>query len=371
MTPRARIAAVWAGQEVDRVPIEIGIHAAVREHPRARELCALVDAHADNFTSVPGPEYGFLGLPATQRREVVEESPAGVRKRTVVDTGVGEFVAVTWHPADNPDYHWEERYLRSIDDLRRVNACPRPPLSWDAPGQTQRLAEIGESAYPLVGLFHPLGTLVRQADMEEVYAWLATEGAEVHRYLAAANEQLIAAIEGMAAAGMHCEFMTWAHEMLIAPWLGVRQWDEFVAPYDRELIAAIHRVGGRIRIHCHGAVSTYLERFLELGVDSMEPLELPPYGDIDLADAKRRIGERMLLSGGLNSQNWVHASADQVREEVKSAIRQMAKGGRFTLKPSGAGPLTRLIAMSREAEERDLDNFLVYMQTALEFGRYG
>ena len=35
-------------------------------------------------------------------------------------------------------------------------------------------------------------------------------------------------------------------------------------------------------------------------IDALDPLEVPPYGNVDLADAKSRIGDRVCIVGGLD-----------------------------------------------------------------------
>ena len=42
----------------------------------------------------------------------------------------------------------------------------------------------------------------------------------------------------------------------------------------------------RIHVHCHGNVGTLLDSFVAMGVDSTDPVEPPPQGDIDIAEAK-------------------------------------------------------------------------------------
>ncbi len=71
--------------------------------------------------------------------------------------------------------------------------------------------------------------------------------------------------------------------------------DEFVAPYDSAIIAAAHKAGQRIVYHLCGGIMPLLERVADMGPDAMETLTPPAMGaDTRLAEAKRRIGERVL-----------------------------------------------------------------------------
>ncbi len=69
-----------------------------------------------------------------------------------------------------------------------------------------------------------------------------------------------------------------------------------------------------------------------MGIDSLEPLEPPPYGDNDLAAAKCAVGERMLLSGNIVAQDFLFAEDDEIEDAVRKAVRAGRPGGGFTLR---------------------------------------
>ncbi|HOF89314.1 MAG TPA: uroporphyrinogen decarboxylase family protein [Armatimonadota bacterium] len=368
MTHRERLETAWAHREPDRVPIEFGLTALLRDDPRAGRLRALVDAHADNFHGTPGPAFGFFGFPYLGgREEIIEETAEYTRKRLVTETPAGTFTAITLHPAGCEDYHWEKRYITSTEELRALAETPREPLAhvdkaeWDA-----ALARIGDDGLPLTFLQHPLGSLVRNATMEDVYTWLYDAPDLVHRYLSAYTEQMVDVLDRMLGAGMTANFATYAHEMLIPPWMGAALYDEFVMPYDRPLDAVIHRGGGRWRAHCHGRCMGFLERFAEVGITAVEPLEIPPTGDCDLAEAKRRVGDRLLLSGNIPTERFVTMTPAEVRDMVKAAIDAGAPGGGFTLAPSNGHGLQ----CTDEELARTIANCEAYMEAGLEFGGY-
>jgi hypothetical protein len=370
MSHRQRLETAWSFREPDRVPIELEVPQQVRQDPRAARLAELADEHASNFVCVWAMLSGFLGVETNYHEEVMEDR-AGEYKRIkrVHETAAGTFTAVTYHPADELDYHWEKRFISTLDDLRRIAEAPRAPLRVDADGWRKSESEIGEGGVPMVALFHPLGTLVRTSTMEEMYAWFYEEGELVHRFLAAAYEQATDAAARMLDAGAGPYFMTWAHEMFIPPWAGHRFFDEFVFPYDKPLADVIHKRGGKWRIHCHGRCMGFLEKFADMGIDAVEPLEHPPAGDVDLTEAKRVVGGRMMLSGNINSQWFWRMSPEQVREQVKEAVRVAAPGGGFSLRTSSAGPHLDCV-FSDDQFERMLQNYEAYLLAGLEYGKY-
>ena len=372
LTHRQRLETAWRFEEPDRVPIEMKVSQKTRAHPMAAKLVEMIDRHADHFCFAPGADFGFLGLPTEYTEAVIEEQPGEFRRlERTHQTPAGVFTAVTYHPEHAPDdYHWEKRFILSLDEFKRVAGTPRTPPIWDHQAYLTRVEQIGEDGVPIMSLFHPLGDLVRTATMEEVYAWFREAPAAIHRYLAAAYDQVVATVDGMQRAlGSGLTFVTWAHEMLIPPWMGHELFDEFVLPYDRRLCAAIHKHGGRLRAHCHGQCMGFLVKFADMGIDATEPLEPPPYADVDLAEAKRLVGDRMLLSGNIPSQAFPRLSPDQVRAMVRDAIRVAAPGGGFTLRTTGGAGGTST-AMPEETFGRVIANCEAYMEAGLEYGQY-
>jgi len=221
-----------------------------------------------------------------------------------------------------------------------------------------------------VGLFHGLGRLVRSATMDDMYAWFYEEPALVHRFQEAVTAQVVATVERMTPPpGQNLCFGLCAHEMLIPPWMGHRLFDEFVLPYDRQVCGAIRERGGTIRAHCHGNCLDFLEKFADIGIGAIEPLEGPPYGNIDLAEAKRRVRGRMLLSGNIASQEFVRLTPEDVRQQVRDAIRAAAPGGGFSLRTTGGRAGTQ-VAMPDEAMRRVIQNCEAYILAGLEYGQY-
>lgn len=376
MTHRERLETAWSFREPDRVPIELELSVLMRDDPRSARLNALIAEHADNFLGVPGASYGFFGFPYLGGgEEVLDEEPGEyLRVRRVTETAAGAFTAVTYHPAGHEDYHWEKRYITSTDDLRALADTPREPLTYSKAAWEEAMAGIGDRGVPSTFLQHPLGSLVRNATMEDVYTWLYDDPDLVHRFLDVYTAQIVDALDRLqrdCAAGLtpgagRFNFITYAHEMFIPPWMGAELYDEFVLPYDRRIGEVIHRHGGRWRAHCHGRCSGFLERFADCGIDAVEPLEIPPTGDNDLAEVKRRMGSRLLLSGNIPSECFVRLEPATVREMVRAAIDAGAPGGGFTLATSNGHGL-----QCGEAEmARVIANCEAYIEAGLEFGAY-
>jgi uroporphyrinogen decarboxylase len=70
----------------------------------------------------------------------------------------------------------------------------------------------------------------------------------------------------------------------------------------------------------------------ETDLDSMEPLEEPPTGNVDMAEAKRRVGNKLCLKGNINTTEFMLTAApEEVEVKCKKLIDDAAKDGGFIL----------------------------------------
>ena len=112
--------------------------------------------------------------------------------------------------------------------------------------------------------------------------------------------------------------------------------NEFVAPYDAELIDSAHQAGQRIVYHTCGGMMPILEDIASMNPDAMEtftPLEMG--GDANLKEAKKRIGDKVCMIGGLDQFHFFKGCSEQeTRDEVRRCFNEAGDGGRFILAPS-------------------------------------
>ena len=108
---------------------------------------------------------------------------------------------------------------------------------------------------------------------------------------------------------------------------------EFVLPYEREIISAIRSQGKHVYIHTCGYIGDRLELMCESGASGLECLDPAPVGNVDLADAFQRIGDRMFIKGNIDSVNTLLAPDDEkVRKDVLKIIETgKTKGKGFIL----------------------------------------
>lgn len=112
--------------------------------------------------------------------------------------------------------------------------------------------------------------------------------------------------------------------------------DQFVAPYDAELIALAHEVGQRIVYHTCGGMMPLLERIADMNPDAMETFTPPDMGgDTRLREAKDRIGDRVCMIGGFDQGHYfIDSPPEATRREVRRCFDEAGRGGGYILSPS-------------------------------------
>lgn len=156
----------------------------------------------------------------------------------------------------------------------------------------------------------------------------------VHAFLGILRDRKAAFIRSMAGAPFDLVELGGgdASSTVISP----RLFDDFVAPYDAPLIGAAHEAGQRIVYHTCGGMMPLLERIAAMGPDAMETFTPPAMGgDVDLAAAKQRIGDRVCFIGGFDQFHFFTGAApEETRREVRRLFEAAGGGGGFILSPS-------------------------------------
>jgi len=111
---------------------------------------------------------------------------------------------------------------------------------------------------------------------------------------------------------------------------------EFMQPYEKECVDAAHEAGYMVSFHNCGRATLFLEDIADTGPDAVETLTSNrSSGDVDLADAKSRIGDRVCLFGGFNEHLLNEGDEATVKEEVARCLDAAMDGGGYVLRSTG------------------------------------
>ncbi|CAG0944135.1 uroporphyrinogen decarboxylase [Anaerolineae bacterium] len=114
--------------------------------------------------------------------------------------------------------------------------------------------------------------------------------------------------------------------------ISTQMYREFVIPYERQVTEAVKAVGVPIYTHTCGRIGDRLELMAETGTQGIDTLDPPPLGNVELAEAKRRIGDKLFIKGNLNSVALLaYETHAQVIAEATERIRIGKIGGGYIL----------------------------------------
>lgn len=91
--------------------------------------------------------------------------------------------------------------------------------------------------------------------------------------------------------------------------------DEFFAPYYKKVIDKVHELGMHFWLHTCGNIENFLERYIELGVDVIHPIQKYTMDEKKIAG---KYGDRITIWAGFDVQRIIpYGTADEVRQEVR------------------------------------------------------
>jgi len=108
---------------------------------------------------------------------------------------------------------------------------------------------------------------------------------------------------------------------------------DLALPALQEITAVCREAGIPSQIHCCGPERELVEMCVrETELTSINPLEIPPMGNCDLAEIKHSFGQRISLMGNLHTTDvMLRGSVNEVRRESLQAIRAAGEHGGFIL----------------------------------------
>ncbi len=132
-------------------------------------------------------------------------------------------------------------------------------------------------------------------------------------------------------------------------------------PAVKRAIELATAAGMPTHIHSCGPEARLVEIMAtETDLTVIDPLEIPPMGDCNLADLKQRFGDKIVLKGNLHTTDvMLRGSVDDVVAACKRAIDDGGAGGRFILSTGDQ--------CGRDTPD---ENLHAMVETARTYGRY-
>ncbi len=191
--------------------------------------------------------------------------------------------------------------------------------------------EVGHEVSVHSEIFSPFTQFLELLDYSSGLMAMMDDPTKTKECLEALTRGAIALGRGQAAKGVDAILISSAFAG--AGFISPEQYREFVLPYEQKVISGI-REESRLPIYTHtcGAIGDRLELIMETGTDGIDTLDPPPLGDVELSEAKHRVGERLFIKGNLDAVNvLLRGSTDQVGEAAKNCLSAASAGGGYIL----------------------------------------
>ncbi|HOX08832.1 MAG TPA: uroporphyrinogen decarboxylase family protein [Planctomycetota bacterium] len=367
ITPRERLLRVLNHQKTDRLPIApVGMspftwHA---DFPAYRPVLDVAAKHCE-FLAGFGLDGGFaLCDPKAldMKSSVVEE---GERKTetTVLRTPKGELTQIRVHDRSVGSWGMLKPFVENEDDLARMESLPFEAFTPDLSKLPAFQAKVGDAGLAYCnGIRNAL--LNATAGMSEEFRTLFcfSEPERLREMVERCQERLLAYVTRILDAGAGPVFRFYSIEDFVEPMMPPSFVDEFIVPYDREVVKLIHSRGRHVAMHCHGRLGAQIERMLAIGIDGTDCSECPPQNDIDLAGMIAKAEGRMFIWGYIQFETLARATPEEVDRLVREAVAAGGTEGKYVLSQAASPWMAELPGKTAE-------NIVRMIEAGVKYGR--
>jgi len=111
------------------------------------------------------------------------------------------------------------------------------------------------------------------------------------------------------------------------PLISLNMFNEFIAPYLKELSDHIHNLGAYVMFHSCGMIFPFIERLIEIGIDILDPIQ-PVSSQMMPENLSKFFKGRICFHGGIDIQNVLpYGTPEEVKQEVKLYSKILGESG--------------------------------------------
>jgi uroporphyrinogen decarboxylase len=341
MTSKERVLRNYTFQRVDRFTIDFcassDVYAALQQYYSVpTDLDLMVALHVD----FRYPKPNWIGFP------LVDKQGRPTDYFGIPRTGAGDFGYPILHPL---------AHVSSVAEVEEYPFWPTPDM-WDYDQYARDCASFSE--YAVLGgawgwFFEAACELV---GMDRFFL-LLHDTPEVARALlekaAGFMERTSEIMFEKAGRYIDICFTGDDYGFQNGPMMNMRMFDEFARPYLQRIYDVGKRHGKLVMHHSCGSVARFIPKFMEMGLNILEPIQVAAAG-MDPRRLAAEYGGKLCFHGSIDTQGTLpFGTPEDVRREVRERIETFRPYGGFTISPSqhllADIPLANIAAMYDEA----------------------
>lgn len=339
MTSRERLLAAMRLERPDRVPVAPFLNLGWLDQA-GPAMAERIVRECDVLLEV-GSISGISMVLGKQAAGITRSWTEGNSHYTAIDTPKGELRSA--YTTTEKTGCTTEFFFKGPEDVERFLSVPYEPMEVDTSAYHQAAARFGEellvmgscidAAFVPGFWFSPEDFMLNcMEDFDLIKLLLDTVQPRLLDYVRSCKK---GGVQGFRIIGAELASQT----LMSPPWF-----PRLVLPYDAELHAEMRRDGGFAHMHCHGKITEILEQVADTGPTTLDPLEGPPGGNLELADAKRRIGDRVCLLGNLDDLQVIGVAGREKLTDLSLACIEAAGPDGYMLGGTTSGIYTPEIA---------------------------
>jgi len=228
--------------------------------------------------------------------------------------------------------------IKTLDDAERFLSIPYSPVRIDTTQYAKWRGRIQGEGLVMVEVTDAICLPAQWLSPEDFCTWTLDYPDLVLDMVRIGSRRVNQYVDDLCRAGVNA-FRIIGGEYAVTQ-LGPSGFDKLVAPFDTELIDIIHSHGALAYYHCHGCVNGYLDKLANLGMDFLDPLEAPPWGNVEIGEAVKRIGDRVCLVGNLDDMEVIDSLPTQAVVDLAEDRLISAGESGFILGGTASGTFT-------------------------------
>ena len=365
LTSKERIMRIFRGEPVDRPAFKLWGAGPVgpQLHPSYQKVSELAFETTDLFIGAGFPFHIYFGAANTEYEEVYYEDtkdPLWKNRHCLYHTPKGDLHGVERVSVIGDPSYTVEYLCKQPSDIEAILSLPYKPAAVDRKAYDQMVSAVGDRGVVMPALDHAGYALQRILGSENLALFSVDHRDLLLEATKVFSERILDHAKQILSAGIRAPFQWVGPEVFLPPLMGPNDFEDFVYRFDRPLCDEIHSGGGYVWVHSHNKVSNFIPRFIDMGVDVLNPLEPPKNGDVTLCDAVAAYGDQIGWEGNIEIQELLQAEPKRLTQLIDDCVRAGSESGRFILCPS-AGYMEYA-----NPSERYINNLMLYLRHGLE-----
>jgi len=340
LTSYERIMRIFRNQEIDRPALKLwgaGFPDDPQLHPAYQPVSDLAAQLSDRFISVGQTFDPFMGI---YRNEYTERyfndtpDPLWKDRHTVFHTPKGDLHEIERISTVGEPSYTIEHMVKEPEDLEKLLSLPYAPYPVYAESHALVQRRLGDRGVAMVNLDHAGYALHRVIGSENLAYFSIDCREELLALMQVYADRIYDHAKALLGAGVVAPYSWAGPEVFLPPLMGPQDFHDIVYTPDKRLCDLIHDCGGYVWVHCHGKVEKFMDSFIDMGVDVLNPLEPPKNGDVHMRELVAKYGNRIGLEGNIEIQEILQASPDRLCSLIDECVETGKDSGRFILCPS-------------------------------------